>query len=74
MLVQSMMVDIWTAEIQYRFPNDPENAISAEDIQDREQMLHLFHDDSADDLREAIDNMGNAEESFDDFFGNVVME
>ena len=71
MLVQSMMVDIWTAEVQYRFPDDPDKAISAEDIQDREQMLHLFHSDPADDLREALDSLGNAEENFDDFFGNV---
>ena len=71
MLVQSMMVDIWTAEIQYRFPNDPENAVSAEDAQDREQMLHLFHDDPSNDLREALENACNAEEDFNDFFGNV---
>ena len=56
MLVQSMMVDIWTSEIQFRFPNEPEKAISCEDGQDHEQMLNLFHDESANDLKDAIEN------------------
>ena len=71
MLVQSMMVDIWTAETQFRFPSDPEKAISSEDAQDREQMLHLFHDDPSNDLRDAVERAINTEEDLDDFFGNV---
>ena len=42
MLVQSMMVDIWTSEIKFRFPDEPEKAISCEDAQDHEQMQTFF--------------------------------
>ena len=34
-------------------------------------MLHLFHDDPSNDLRDAVERCIDTEEDFDDFFGNV---
>ena len=62
MLVQSTMVDMWTAEVEYRFPSDPNKGMSREDMQDIAHMEHIFQvqEDTARDLQTAIDNRDSA--------------
>ena len=69
MLVQNMMVDMWTDEVKYRFPDNPEKAVDRLDAIDLDEMQNNLIEETAHSLKIALEQFDNLEENLDDFFG-----
>ena len=57
-IIQNMMVEMWTAEVKYRFPDDPKKAVSHEDANAAANTSsYMDHKESFPDLEQEMESL-----------------